>query len=482
MGGFEALTFMDATELARLVRKKEVTPLELVDFFIGRIELINPKLNAVVTPMFEEARQLAQRPLPDGPFKGVPMLLKDLLAAYKGVRHTFGTRNLANYIADHDSELVRRYKQAGFIILGKTNTPELGLLPTTESVLFGPCRNPWDLSRTTGGSSGGSAAAVAAGLVPVAHGNDGGGSIRIPASCCGVFGLKPSRGRNPLGPDFGDVMSGLVAEHVLTRSVRDSAAILDVTAGYDPGDPYIAPPPARPFREEVEKDPGRLRIAYLTSTLREGINLHPDCRLALEHGLKLLESLGHDVEEVNPNLPAEFIARAFTTVWVAGCAATVKGISFFTQKPPAPDQYEPLTWAMYQMGEKVTGAEYLMAIQVLQRLSRDMAKMYGQFDVLLTPTLGEPPVKLGTFDSPPEDPLRGWRRSAAFVPFTPIFNATGQPAMSMPLYWNSEGLPIGLHFVGRYGEEGLLFRLAAQLERAQPWTDRRPPTADVHAV
>ncbi|HOJ51479.1 MAG TPA: amidase [Syntrophales bacterium] len=478
MNGFEALTYMDATALAGLVRQKEVTPLELVDFFIDRIERINPRLNAVVTPMFDEARSIAQGPIPDGPFKGVPMLLKDLLAAYRGVRHTFGTKNLAQFIADHDSEIVRRYKQAGFIVLGKTNLPELGLLPTTESALFGPCRNPWDLTRTTGGSSGGSAAAVAAGLIPVAHGNDGGGSIRIPASCCGVFGLKPSRGRNTLGPDFGDIMSGLVAEHVLTRSVRDSAAILDVTSGYDPGDPYVAPPPTRPFREEIGRDPGRLRIAYLTSTMREGINIHPDCQAALEAGIKLLESLGHELEEINPKLPAELIARAFTTIWVAGCAATIKGIAFITKQPPARDQYEPLTWAMYEMGQKVSGADYLLAVQTLQRMTRDLAKLYAQYDVLLTPTLGEPPVKLGAFDSPPDDPLRGWRRSAEFVPFTPIFNATGQPAMSVPLYWNGEGLPIGLHFVGRYGEEGLLFRLAAQLEQAQPWTNRRPPAAD----
>lgn len=478
MNGFDALTYMDATSLARLVRQKEVTPLELVDFFIDRIEKINPRLNAVVTPMFEEARRIASGPLPDGPFKGVPMLLKDLLASYKGVRFTFGTKNLAQYIPDHDSELVRRYKEAGFIILGKTNVPELGLLPTTESALFGPCRNPWDLTRTTGGSSGGSAAAVAAGLIPVAHGNDGGGSIRIPASCCGVFGLKPSRGRNTLGPDFGDLMSGLVAEHVLTRSVRDSAAILDVTAGYMPGDPYCAPPPRQPYQEEVGRDPGHLRIAYLTSTMREGINLHPDCLAALEVGVKLLISLGHEVEEIKPNLPAELIARAFTTVWAAGCAATVKGISLITRKEPAPEQYEPLTWALYEMGLKVSGADYLMAVGILQRMTREMALLYAQYDVLLTPTLGEPPVKLGTFDSPPEDPLKGWTRSAQFVPFTPIFNATGQPAMSVPLYWNAEGLPIGLHFVARYGDEATLFKLAAQLERAQPWTNRRPPSAD----
>lgn len=477
MTEYESLAFMDATALAQLVREKAVTPRELVDFFIGRIEQLNPHLNAVVTPMFDEARKLSMGPLPTGPFTGVPMLLKDLLAPYQGVRHTLGTRNLAHFIADHDGEIVKRYKRAGFIILGRTNVPELGLLPTTESALFGPCHNPWDTTRTAGGSSGGSAAAVATGLIPLAHGNDGGGSIRIPASCCGVFGFKPSRGRNPLGPDFGDLMSGLVAEHVLTRSVRDSASVLDLTAGYDPGDPYTAPSPARPFAEEVGRSPGRLRIAYLISTMREGITVHPDCRQAVEEGITLLAHLGHEVGEITPALPAEVIARAFTTVWAAGCAFNVKGIAFITGKDPAADQYEPLTWALSQMGQKVTGGDYLFAVQVLQRMTRDVATLFATYDVLLTPTLGEPPVPLGTFDSTPEDPLRGWRRSAEFVPFTPIFNATGQPAMSVPLYWNKEGLPIGLHFVGRYGDEATLFRLASQLETAQPWSDRHPPIA-----
>ncbi|OGP50166.1 MAG: amidase [Deltaproteobacteria bacterium RBG_13_43_22] len=474
MKGYERLAFMDATALAGLIRKKEIKAEELIEFTIRRIEKINPQINAVVTPMFDEARQAARGPIPKGPFAGVPFLIKDLLASYQGVRMTFGTNNLQHYIADHDSELVRRYKKAGFITVGKTNTPELGLLPTTESRLLGPCRNPWNLNRTTGGSSGGSAAAVASGLVPVAHGNDGGGSIRIPASCCGLFGLKPTRARNPLGPDFGDLMNGFVAEHVLTRSVRDSAAILDATMGVDVGDPYCAPLPIRPLKKEIGKDPGRLRIAYWGQTFR-GQAIAEDCQKALLDSVKLCSELGHDLIETSPTFDGEQLARAFTVIWATGCASTVEGISYITGKKPSPDQYEPVTWGLYEMGIKVSGSDYLFAVQSLQRISREWAGFLIDYDSFMTPTLGEPPVLLGTFDSPADDPLKGWRRSAQFVPFTPICNATGQPAMSVPLYWNDEGLPIGTHFMGRFGDEATLFRLAAQLEQARPWKDRRPP-------
>ncbi|MBN1381897.1 MAG: amidase [Deltaproteobacteria bacterium] len=474
MKGYEELAFMDATALAKLIRNKVILPSELIDDAIDGIEKINPHLNAVVTPMFEEARKAARNPHPKGPFAGVPFLLKDLLATYKGVRMTSGTKTRQAYIPDHDSELVARYKKAGFITIGKTNTPEFGLMPTTESLLLGPCRNPWDLNRTPGGSSGGSAAAVAAGLIPAAHGNDGGGSIRIPASCCGIFGLKPTRGRNPLGPDYGDMMSGLVTEHVLTRSVRDSAAILDATMGYMPGDPYCAPAAEGPYINEIGKDPGRLRIAYLNRLPRGG-DLPDDCAKALADAVKLCSDLGHDLIEASPDYDARALAVAFGVIWSSNCVLDVNRASSLTGKEPSPDDYEPITWALYEMGMNNTAADYLAAVQTIQTISRQVAQFFADIDLFLTPTLGEPPVPLGTFDSPPEDPTKGWRRSGRFAPFTPICNATGQPAMSVPLYWSAEGLPIGVHFMGPFGNETVLFRLASQLEKARPWKNRRPP-------
>lgn len=469
------LAVLDATAQAELVRDKEITPIELVDAAIDRIERVNPTINAVITPMFDEARAAANGKLPEGPFTGVPFLLKDLLASYAGVRMASGSAFLRNYVPDHDSELVARYKRAGLIVLGKTNTPEYGIMPTTEPALFGPSKNPWDTTRATGGSSGGSAAAVAAGMVPFAHGNDGGGSIRIPASCGGLFGLKPTRARNPLGPDFGDMFSGLVAEHAITRSVRDSAALLDATAGPSPGDPYWAPPPARPFLKEVGADPGKLRIGFTTAA-PSGAPIHPDCAQAVHDAAKLCSDLGHEVMEAGPAVTGDIVPM-FMTLWSAGCTWTIDSMAFVTQQQPEAEHFEPATWALYQMGRQQTGAGYLMALQWLQRVSREVARFMQDYDVWLTPTLGEPPLKLGSFDATPENPMAGMRKAAEFVPFTPICNATGQPAMSVPLFWNDEGLPIGTHFVGRFGDEATLFRLAAQLEAARPWAGRRPPVS-----
>jgi amidase len=470
------LASRDATAQAELVRKKEVKPIELIDAAIDRIERINPQINAVVTPMYDQARAAASNPLPEGPFTGVPFLLKDLLAAYAGVPMTSGSAFLRDFVPPHDSELVARYKRAGLIVVGKTNTPEYGILPTTEPALFGRTRNPWDPTRATGGSSGGSAAAVAAGLVPFAHANDGGGSIRIPASCCGVFGLKPTRARNPLGPDFGDMFSGLVAEHAVTRSVRDSAALLDATSGPDVGDPYWAPPPVRPFIEEVGFDPGKLRIAF-TTTAPSGVKIHPDCVKAVDDAVRLCSSLGHEVVEAYPKLNGEQMAPMFMTIWSAGCAWTIDVGARELGREPSPDQFEPGTWALYQMGLKQTGAGYMTALTWIQGASREVARFMLDYDVWLTPTLGEPPLPLGSFDSPAEHPMAGMARAVQFVPFTPLCNMTGQPAMSVPLYWNDEGLPIGTHFVGRFGDEATLFRLAAQLEAARPWAERRPPVS-----
>ncbi len=465
----------DATALAALVRQKQVKPIELVDAAIEWIGYLNPVLNAVVTPMYEQARETAMGKLPDGPFAGVPFLLKDLGATFKGVRMTMGSDFMRNFVPHYDSELVARLKRAGLIVIGKTNTPELGILPTTEPRLFGASRNPWDITRTTGGSSGGSAAAVAARIVPVAHANDGGGSIRIPASCCGLFGLKPTRARNPLGPDFGDLFSGLVADHAVTRSVRDSAALLDATAGPDIGDPYWAPPPVRPFLQEVGTAPGKLRIAFTKTAPTKGIKIHEDCVRAVEDAALLCADLGHEVAEVMPEISGELVTQHFMVLWAAGCAWTIEGLGFITGQVPTQEKFEPLTWGLYQMGRQQSASSYLLSITFLQRIAREIARFFLKYDVWLTPTLGEPPVPLGAFDSPPENPLEGLRRSITFVPFTPICNATGQPAMSVPLYWNSQGLPVGVHFVGRFGDEATLFRLASQLESARPWADRRPP-------
>ncbi len=476
MAKLDDFAFLDATAQAELVRRREVKAIELVDAAIERIERLNPTLNAVVTPMYEQARAAATAELPDGPFAGVPFLLKDLLAAYGGVRMTSGTTFQRDFVPDHDSELVVRLKRAGLIIVGKTNTPEFGILPTTEPHLFGPTHNPWDTSRTPGGSSGGSAAAVAAGLVPMAHGNDGGGSIRIPASCCGLFGLKPTRARNPLGPDFGDIFSGLVAEHALTRSVRDSAALLDATSGPDVGDPYWAPPPVRPFLQEVGADPERLRIAF-TTTAATDAPVHADCVKAAHDVAALCIDLGHEVVEVTPDVSGDLVTQSFITLWSAGCAWTIDGIALVTGRTSTTDDFEPLTWALYEMGRQQSASAYLLALAALQGLSREIARFFIDYDVWLTPTLAELPVPLGTFDSPPDNPLHGLFRAAEFMPFTPIANITGQPAMSVPLFWNADGLPVGTQFIGRFGDEATLFRLAAQLEAARPWADKRPPVS-----
>jgi amidase len=469
----DELAWLDATAQAALVRKREITPLELVEAAIARIERLNPQLNAVVTPMYDLARAAAAAPLPDGPFAGVPFLLKDLTAAYAGVPMTSGSELLKDYVPFEDSELVARYKRAGFVIAGKTNTPELGLICTTEPRLFGATRNPWDTGRTPGGSSGGAAAAVAAGMTPAAHGNDGGGSIRIPASCCGLFGLKPTRGRNPLAIE----PSSLSVEHVLTRSVRDSAAILDATQGAQPGDPYHVEAPARPYTEELDAPPGRLRIALTTKSL-DGSEVHPDCAAAARDAAELCASLGHEVEEATPPLLVELLNNAFTTIWEAGAAAEVDSSVLFSGKPATEDKCEPLTWALAVRGRGHSASALFTALAMFQIAARGMAQFHATYDLWLTPVLGEPPVPLGTFDdSLPGDPLRAFDRAAAFVPFTALQNATGQPAMSVPLYWNGEGLPIGAQFVGRFGDEATLFRLAAQLESARPWANRRPPVS-----
>ncbi|MFN8498246.1 MAG: amidase family protein [Anaerolineae bacterium] len=472
----DELAFMDATAQAELVRTGQCTPLELVDAAIERIERVNPALNAVITPLYDQARAAAAGPLPDGPFKGVPFLLKDLGATLGGVPQASGSAWLADFVPPHDSTLVQRQKAAGLVIVGKTNAPELGILPTTEPALFGPSRNPWDTSRSTGGSSGGSAAAVAAGLVPFAHANDGGGSIRIPAACCGLVGLKPTRARTPVGPEVGDIIGGLVCEHAVTRTVRDCAALLDATAGPSVGDPYWAPPPARPFSQEIGADPGQLRIAFATRS-PNGVPVHPDNIKAVEATAKLLADLGHIVEEASPTIDGNMFTQAFVGVWASGIGWNIDALAYATGKKPTREQFEPLTWGLYEMGRSTNAPTYMLAWTGLQQISRQIGHFLEGYDAWLTPTLVEPPPPLGTFNSPPDNPLFGLFRAAAYVPFTPLANVSGLPAISLPLMWNEQNLPIGVQFYGRFGDEATLLRLAAQLEEGQPWVNRRPPVS-----
>ncbi len=467
----DELALLDAVAQADLVRRREVAPIELVDAAIARIERMNPGLNAVVTKLYDEARRTARGSLPAGAFSGVPFLLKDSLASYAGARMTSGSQLLRSHVAAHDSRLVTRLRRAGVVVMGKTNCAEFGLLPTTEPQLFGATRNPWDTQRTPGGSSGGSAAAVAAGMVAMAHGSDGGGSIRIPASCCGVFGLKPTRARNPVETEQADVGSRLVVEHALTRSVRDSAALLDATSLPDPGDPCCPPPPQRPYLQEVDADPGKLLIAYSAKTLAP---VHRDCIHALHDAAKLCRELGHEVTEATPPIDYALAAHSFTTLWTAGCATTIDGISRRNGKSIRAGDVEPVTWALYEMGRSVSAIDYQVALLELQAMSRSIARLFTEFDVWLTPVLTEPPPVLGSFDAPAGDPLAALRRAWAFAPFTGMCNVTGQPAMSVPLFWNAGGMPIGSHFAGRFGDEATLFRLAGQLERCRPWAGRWP--------
>jgi amidase len=468
-------TWLDATGQAELVRSKKVSPSELVAAAIARIEKLNPELNAVIHELFERARSEAAGALPDGPFRGVPFLLKDLGAELAGTPFNEGLSFSGDYRSPTTQVLTQRYIDAGFVICGKTNTPELGILPTTEPLRFGPSRNPWNTEHSTGGSSGGSAAAVASGMVPAAHANDGGGSIRIPASCCGLVGLKPTRARNSLAPAYGDLMGGLVAEHVVTRSVRDSAAILDITAGPVPGDPYWAPPlHGSSFSAAASTPPPVLRVAVMTAS-PTGSEVHPDCVAAVQATASLCESLGHRVEEATLVVDGDAFVTHFVNQWACSNAWAIADWEKRLGREVAEGDVEPLSWALIELGRSVNGAQYLVSVQELQSISRRIADYFEGIDVLLTPTLAEPPAPLGTFDSPPGEPLTGLLRAATYTPFTPPFNVTGQPGISLPLHSSAGGLPIGVQFVGRFGDEETLLSLAAQLEQAVPWAERRPP-------
>lgn len=464
----------DAVGLGELVRNGEVSATELVQAAIEAIEALNPRLNAVVTPMYDIALAEAAKVSPEGRFAGVPFLLKDLRASYAGAPTSHGNAVLGLIKSQFDSEVVMRHKRAGLICVGKTNTPEFGLTATTEPHAFGPTRNPWDLDRTAGGSSGGAAAAVAAHIVPMAHASDGGGSIRIPASCCGLVGLKPTRARVSLGPDAGDIMGGLVVEHAVTRSVRDSAALLDETSGPDAGDPYSAPANDRPFLDEVGADPGTLTIAISTVSPAD-TPVHADCAAAVELTGRLLSSLGHNVEEAAPDYSDRLFRKAFTTIWFSNLAATLAEMAEGLGRELSATDCEPMTLALGQRGAMHSAADYIRAITTLQNISRGVAGFFADYDAFLTPTLASPPPRIGFLHPGKEatDPRPYMQRVKEFVPFTQIANATGQPAISLPVHWK-DGLPIGVQLTARFGDEATLFRLAAQLEAAKPWKHRRP--------
>jgi len=463
----------DGLGLAELVERGEVSPAELVEAAIERIEELDPKLNAVVHKAFASARAAAQSDLPAGPFRGVPFLVKDLGCPVAGMPRTSGSRYLRDEVPQQDGILTRRYREAGLIILGKTNTPEFGITGTTESAHLGACHNPWNPEHISGGSSGGSAAATASGMVPLAHASDGLGSIRIPAACCGLVGLKTTRERNPSGMNDADRILGFAVDHVVSRTVRDSAAMLDWTGQPEPGCPYAVPAKERPYLEEIQRDAGRLRIAF-SSTTPSGRPIDPEIESAMLATAKELEGLGHDVFEREIDIDWHALYAQQGVVSAANAAAGLAAMIERVGREPEREELEPLTWAGIRVGQKVGGEEVMRAWGRLRELTRRIVAAFDDFDVFLSPVMGTTPPKLGQLDPVKLSPREVSKRQARVFPFTPAFNFTGQPAISLPLAWSEDGLPIGMQFVARYADEATLFRLAAQLEQARPWIDRKP--------
>jgi amidase len=470
-------TWLDATAQADLVRRGEVSPKELAEAAIARIEAVNPQLDAVIRTRFDAARLEADRDLPDGPFRGVPILYKDLGCTVAGEPTAFGLGSLREMGWPVTSYLAEQFRAAGFVPLGRTNVPELGTTVTTEPRSFPPARNPWDTGHSTGGSSGGSAAAVAAGLVPVAHANDGGGSIRIPASECGLVGLKPTRGRVSQGPLAGEAWAGGVIDGAVTRTVRDAAGVLDAISTRMPGEPYYAPPLPRPLAQEVGADPGRLRIGVLDRPGAEGFLDDPQCRAAVAGAARLLESLGHHVEVSAPAamFEQEFIGH-FNTIIAADAEATFQAFEMLLGHPIGDDEIEPRNAGYRRAGKALHVVAYLQSRMWLGMWARRMADWWSDHDLLVTPTVGAPPPELGWFTA--AGPEHEGERVISFIPYTAQFNMTGQPAVTLPLHWTPGGLPVGVQLVAPYGREDMLIRVAGQLEQAAPWNDRHPP---VHA-
>jgi amidase len=465
----------DATGLAHLVRKGDITPAELVDEAIARIERHNPVLNAVVYKAFDEARATAKSKLPDGPFKGVPFLIKDINLALAGWPMTNGSAFLRDHVSDHDAELVKRYRRAGMIFLGKTNTPEFGIPGTTEGRHLGICRNPWNPAHSSGGSSGGAAAAVASGMVPMAHGSDGLGSIRIPAAQCGLVGVKPTQNRNPGGPDDGGRAHGLIVDHVLTRSLRDSASMLDWTGGPEDDAPYAAAPQSRPYAEEILTSPGRLRIAFSTEA-PSGVKPDGDVQRVFDETVTLLGQLGHHLIE-KPKLSVDWrrLYRAQRAVSGAMFAASIDQWARVLGRAPSEADFEPLAWAGYQGARTLTAAQVGQGLHDLRLGSRQVLSLWREFDVLLMPVTLTPPPAIGFLDPVTVEPREFNRRQGQIFGYTPPFNMTGQPSFSLPLGLSAERLPIGMMFTGRYGDEATLFRLSGQIEQARPWSQHKPP-------
>jgi len=494
MGSFEEYHQYDGLGLAELIRKNEVSAQEVCKEAIRRIDDVNPAINAVITPMYDIARQFSQESIPEGPFAGVPFLLKDLMAAYAGVPLTNGCRGLRNYVPDYDSELVKRYKKTGVNILGKTNTPEFGLVAYTEPELHGPTRNPWNTDHTPGGSSGGSAAAVASGMVPLASGGDGGGSIRIPSSCCGLFGLKPSRGRTPTGPVHGELWQGAAIEHVISRSVRDSAAMLDATCGADNGAPFRVEMPERPYMQEIEREPGRLKVAFNTRSPME-TPVHPEYVKATVETALLLQKMGHAVEETEPPIDGKALGMSYMSMYFGEVAADINELKLLLGRDATRDDVETLTWTLGLLGRATSAFSFVNAIRKWGEASRIMGKFHETYDVYLTPTIAQPPIRVGalkpkSFEKAALNMVNSLglgktlKRSGIIeklavenlskTPFTQLANFTGQPAMSVPLHWSPDGLPCGMQFMARIGDEATLFRLAKQLEEEKPWFDKNP--------
>lgn len=462
----------DAVGLADLVRKKQVSAQELLDEAISRTAKVDPQINAVVVKHYDYAKTQVDKGLPDGPFAGVPFLLKDL-DLLAGTVTTFGASVYRNNVADHSGTLARRFLDTGVAIFGKSASPEFGLMPTTESRLFGPTRNPWNLAHSSGGSSGGAAAAVAARILPMAHASDGGGSIRIPASASGVFGLKPTRARNPLGPDRGEGWGGFSCGHVVSISVRDSAVMMDAIHGPETTSPYVAPPPERPFSQEVGRDPGRLRIAF-TDRSPYGDAIDPEIAAAVRDVAAMLGKLGHHVEERAPTLPAD-PAAVMAVIVGSNTALTVRMAEAVFGRQMTGDDFEALTMAMSHNAQRTCATDYVASQLDAFRIARSLAEFLETCDVFLCPTLCAPPVKIGELDTMASDLSHISTILRRYMPATSMFNMSGQPAMSVPLAWNTAGLPLGMMFAARLGDEATLFRLAGQLEQARPWKDRLPP-------
>ena len=470
------LMFRPATELAGMVRTGEVSARELVEISLERIEELNPALNAFVDVDAERALATAAE-IGSGderPFAGVPVAIKNNRPV-QGLRLTYGCRLMAENLCDYDHNITRRLKDAGFVIVGTTTLPEYGILPVSEARIFGPTRNPWDLERTPGGSSGGSAAAVASGMVPVAHGNDGGGSIRIPAACCGLVGLKPARGRISAAPELGD--SSLGIDGMLTRTVTDTAAILDVLEGYEPGDATWAPPPSEPFAQSAAGAPGRLRVAATTHAPIADAVVDPLAVQAVADASELLRSLGHEVVEVEPPWRVDGLQELFGAVFSNHIALSIAYAGAVAGREPTEEDMEPMSWAIYSMIQKLGAVQGMAAVVQLQAHSRRLVSFLSSYDALLTPALAERPLPLGTLNTAAPEPMSTFTRSGLFTPFTPVFNASGQPGISLPLYQGEDGLPLAVQLVGRPAGEGALLALASQLEEAVSWADRRPPVA-----